>query len=58
MGHIKFMATVLFYVSREIISLTYNYKIKLSFVDSLNTSLFSSNKKTQQKEICSKISYQ
>lgn len=62
MGHISLMGAVLFSASCEIIFLTLNYKIRFSFVESMNTSLFRSNnkgeeKEKQQKEICSKISY-
>lgn len=45
MGHIRLMGTVLLYASCEIIFLTFNYKIRFSFIDSMNINLFSSNKK-------------
>lgn len=60
MGRIRLMGTLLFSATCENIFLTFNYKIRFSFALSMNTNLFSSNKKgkkTQQKEICSEMSH-
>lgn len=40
--------TALLYESCEIIFLAFNYKIRFSFVDSVITNLFSSNKKGEK----------